>query len=498
MNMGEMMNRPISRRGMLRLGAASATALGLTPFIGAADAPADLPAKARAALDSACAYFRSVGTHGGYLWSYSEDLRSRRGETKATETQIWVQPPGTPAIGMVFLRAFQVTGEAAHLEAARAAADALAYGQLESGGWNYMIDFDAAADKQLRRRNADQLSPAHRKKLRNVTTFDDNTTQSAIQLLLAVDQVKPADKDIARGERISGALKYALDGMLKAQYPNGAFPQAYMGAERNPADYPAKAATIPKDWHELPHVKEYWFHYTLNDNTHVDCLRLFLEAHRKLGEERFLSAARRAGDFLLLAKLPAPHPAWAQQYTPDMKPAWARKFEPPAACSHESSGAVRGLVDLYLQTGDEKYLEPIPAALDWLDQVKLKDGKWARFYELGTNRPLYMTRDYRVVYTDDDLPTHYGFQNTWSIAGARGYYESVKSTGRAGWLEKHPPNGPTPEERARRSVKVATRAVEAISALDEKGRWLSAEGISCKLFVENAGVLCEYLEGAGK
>src|SRR5690242_15323160 len=101
---------------------------------------------------------RSIATHGGYLWSYSLDLKDRRGEGKATATQIWVQPPGTPAVGLAFLRAYEATGDAAHLEAARAAADALAVAQLESGGWNCMIDFDERADVQYRRSMVGKLS----------------------------------------------------------------------------------------------------------------------------------------------------------------------------------------------------------------------------------------------------------------------------------------------------------------------------------------------------
>ncbi|MCX6909967.1 MAG: pectic acid lyase, partial [Verrucomicrobia bacterium] len=89
--------------------------------------------QARAALEKATAYMRSISTEGGYLWKYSLDLKNRAGETKATATQIWIQPPGTPSVGMAFLRAYEVTKDARYLDAAKAAADALARGQLESG-----------------------------------------------------------------------------------------------------------------------------------------------------------------------------------------------------------------------------------------------------------------------------------------------------------------------------------------------------------------------------
>ncbi len=52
-------------------------------------------------------------------------------------------------------------------------------------------------------------------------------------------------------------------------------------------------------------------------------------AHEIYRDDKCLAAIRRLGDFLLLAQMPEPQPAWAQQYHYDMQPAWARKFEPP-------------------------------------------------------------------------------------------------------------------------------------------------------------------------
>jgi hypothetical protein len=478
-----------TRRQFLVGLAATTTVLSLPGLTRAADLA--LAKQAREALDRATAFYRSISTHGGYLWSYSAELRERWGETRATATQVWVQPPGTPTVGQSFLRCFEVTKDATHLEAARAAGDALAYGQLDSGGWHYMIDFDPATDPYLRRAIAAAAGKAAKKK--NVTTFDDNTTQAAVRFLLAVTRVEAPADQAERGRRLSEALEYALAGMLRAQYPNGAFPQGYNAAPRNAADHPAIRARLPKDWRELPRVKDYWFHYTLNDHAHGDCLETLLEAHRVTKRPELMEAARRAGDFLILAQLPEPQPAWAQQYTPDMYPAWARKFEPPAVCSSESVGVCRTLVDLYLASGEEKYLAPLPAALAWLKKVTLADGRHARFYELGTDRPLYMTRDYQVTYRDDDLPTHYGFKTSPPLAAVEKYYGEVKAAGREAWLRAHDALA------ARKRSAPGEAAVRAVvEALDKDGRWLDPSGrISSKLFVHNAGILCDYLAASG-
>ena len=58
------------------------------------------------AMERATRFFRTeIATEGGYLWRYKEDLSMRQGEGRATETQIWIQPPGTPSVGMTLLNA---------------------------------------------------------------------------------------------------------------------------------------------------------------------------------------------------------------------------------------------------------------------------------------------------------------------------------------------------------------------------------------------------------
>jgi hypothetical protein len=72
----------------------------------------DLREQAREAMQRAAVYYHSqVATHGGYVYFYSLDLQTRWGEGQATPTQIWVQLPGTPTVGMSYVDAFEATGE---------------------------------------------------------------------------------------------------------------------------------------------------------------------------------------------------------------------------------------------------------------------------------------------------------------------------------------------------------------------------------------------------
>ena len=94
-----------------------------------------------------------VASHGGYVYYYSMDLTRRWGEGPATRDQIWVQPPGTPTVGMAYLKAYEATGDRFYLNAARGAAEVLLYGQLQSGGWTNCVDFDPRGGRVAQYRN---------------------------------------------------------------------------------------------------------------------------------------------------------------------------------------------------------------------------------------------------------------------------------------------------------------------------------------------------------
>src|ERR1044071_1915273 len=86
----------------------------------------DLRADAIRVLKKAAAYYRNkVASHGGYVYYYSVDLKERWGEGKASSTTIFVQPPGTPTVGMAYLKAYAATRDEFYLGAPREAAEAL-------------------------------------------------------------------------------------------------------------------------------------------------------------------------------------------------------------------------------------------------------------------------------------------------------------------------------------------------------------------------------------
>ncbi len=157
---------------------------------------------------------------------------------------------------------------------------------------------------------------------------------------------------------------------------------------------------------------------------------------------------------------------------------------------------IRSLIEVWLATGDAKYLEPIPAALDWLDRSKLPGDKprWARFYELGTNRPLYFVKDtYELTYRDDNLPTHYSFISDYGVESAARWFRAAKEKGREAILAERARKPAADEFRARaKGMEGQVRSV--LAALDAKGRWLDVGWIECRTFIRNLDVLSAYLD----
>jgi hypothetical protein len=444
-------------------------------------------------------YAGKAATQGGYHYYYSDDLSYGRSEHGEGPTQIEVQREATPIVGMTFLEAFDATGDRFYLEAARKAALALVSGQLCSGGWDYIVEFDPAKRKQYPYRKDHDCASAALPG-RPPTTLDDNVTQGAVRLMMRVDRALDF-KDAA----IHESALFALDSLTKAQYPNGAWPQRYVKFP-DPAKFPVRRASYPESWSKKWPGENYQSHYTfINDNSISDAIDVMLEAARIYNEPRYKASAERGGEFILMAQMPDPQPAWAQQYDINMHPAWARVFEPPSVTGGESQGIMRTLMVLYQETGNRKYLEPIPRALDYLEKSVLppvdnpsearrrfKPGEpvLARFYELKTNRPLYITKGtqirakglspsrpdgYELSYTDESVITHYGVLTSGArLAAIRKDYERlaaadpakvrrpVKLHGLSPWSRD---SGPLPRGVTADAVK------RVIASMDARGAW---------------------------
>lgn len=478
------MTRKRGRREFLSLAALTSIGRGFS-YAASPD-----KARARAALENAVGFFvDTISRHGGYVYKYSDDLAHSQGEVVTGPDTVWVQPPGTPEVGQALLDVFEWTTLPRAREGAMAAARCLVRGQLRSDGWSDKIEFAPEARAKI----AYRADPPRKKRPGfDVSTFDDDKTQSAVRFLLHFDHAFPGEFP-----EVHECVSFALDAILKAQYPNGGFAQGW--AEPADVSKPADSkATYPESWSRTwPAYKEYWRFYTFNDGNVDRTIETLLLATRLTGEPKYRDAAIRAGDFILAARMPGNQPAWAQQYDFDMKPVWARKFEPPAISGGESQRLIDTLMNLYVITADEKFLKPIPATLDWFEKVTLPDGRLARFYELKTDRPLYFSRSYELTYDDSDMPTHYAFKVGNRTKSLRKRFDHLNAASNQVMTRER-------ENIERRKTLDAGPAdvAQIVAAIDARGAWVEPgkidkrpEGliITSETFCKNVRALAAFV-----
>jgi len=417
-----------------------------------------LAKEAEQSLEKGIAFMKTLAIEGGYVYHYSLDGKEKWGEGKTDDRTIEVQPPGTPAVGMSFMNAYQITKNKDFLKAAEEAANALMMGQNELGGWDHKIYFDRPKG--------------------DVVSFDDDQTQSAISFLMALDQ------EIDNSE-LTKTIEKALDMMLESQLDNGGWP------------------------HQYPWQGNYHDYATFNDEGINDCIRVMIEADSYYRKEEYRKSLQKVSRFMMISQLPPPQPGWAQQYNEFLQPAWARTFEPPSVCPLVTLNNINSLIDLYLHTGRGELLEPIPDAIRWLKESRLPNGKWGRFMEIGTNKPLYYDRGRIRVESVQQLSlersTGYGYENDIKDALDKAENRYLQVTDQ---IEEVPKPAP-----ANVVNQLAANVQEIIKRQDDLGRWIVSQDqfrkdirgtwngeyriedrISSAVFNHNVDVLCRFLK----
>lgn len=424
----------------------------------------------------------NVACQGGYCATYLGDLSRRWGEMESTATQIWIQNPGTPLMGQLFLDAYHATGDEAYYEAAAGAARALVAVQHPRGGWNYLADM--AGEASLRMwyqtvgKNAWRLEEYQR--YHGNATFDDDTTIEAARFMHRIAREK---NDPAFVE----AFRKALSFVLESQYPNGGWPQRFPPSATLLSSPSATGSS--KDA-----VADYTGCITYNDGVSADNLEFLIEVYGLTGEARLLEPIRRGMAAFLLTRGRPPQAAWGLQHdAATLLPSAARSYEPRAYVTSTTAGNIGSLLRYHRLTGERKYLEAIPEALDWLDSVRLPTelqgrGTHPTFVEVGTQLPLFIHRKGSNAingryYADQDPEgtiQHYSSFRRIDVAGLRTRYrEALNSQGES--LVRESPLRPDAPRRAMARYVMVTvgregpadeeRAARAVATLAPAGYW---------------------------
>ncbi|MBF9221800.1 pectate lyase [Hymenobacter sp. BT662] len=258
-------------------------------------------------------------------------------------------------------------------------------------------------------------------KNRNDATIDNNATSREIIYLA---QAYQKTNNPAYRQGAENGLRF----LLKMQYPNGGFPQYY------------------------PDFSNYRHQITYNDNAMVRCLEVLRAVAQQKAPYNGLDASlvapakdavERGVDCILKTQYvrQGQPTAWCAQYDEKtLQPAKARAFELASLSGDESVEIVRFLMGV--EKPSPAVRKAIDSAMAWFQKVKLtgytmkeiaapgeKTGRdrvivpeagatiWARFYELDTDRPIYVGRDSQVHYQLSEIENErragYLYAGTW-------------------------------------------------------------------------------------
>ena len=281
-------------------------------------------------------------------------------------------------------------------EEAHRIADIIVSFQTPAGGWSKNLNLADHTRKPGERFAPNNLSAhlgpddfdaPHDPKWNYVGTLDNDATTTELQFLARV-----------AGKTYRTAFLRGIEYLLTAQFPNGGWPQVW---------------PLEGGYHDA---------ITFNDGAVTETLQL-LEGVAG-GKERFafvpeaVRGRARASVARGIACIVATQiveqgrrTVWAQQHDAlTLRPVAGRNYEPAALCASESAAMVRFLMTL--PKPSPAVVGAVYAATAWFRAVSISgkayqrgsDGRrlvsvagappiWSRFYEIGTDRPIFGDRD---------------------------------------------------------------------------------------------------------
>lgn len=273
-----------------------------------------------------------------------------------------------------------------------------------------------------------------------VGTFDNSATITQLRFLAKVITATGADQDSPRRR----SFLHGIDYILTAQFPNGGWPQVW---------------PLQGGYHDA---------ITYNDNAVVNVLQFLNDVAE--GEKDFsfvppatrtlaAAAVQRGTECILDTQIVSngKRTVWCQQHDAlTLQPTSARNYEMPSQSAGESAGIMKFL--MRLPHPNAKTVAAVHAAAAWFEKTKLQDvaykavgddGRqlvsspgagplWARYYEIGRDRPIFGDRDKSIHDTVSEISKERRDGYGWFGGGPQ---QALEQYGQ--WSKSHP--GPLPD-----------------------------------------------------
>jgi PelA/Pel-15E family pectate lyase len=306
---------------------------------------------------------------------------------------------------------------------ARRIADCVISYQTPAGGWSKHTDFTQqvrasgeafAVDNSSKYLLTNDFDIPTEVNWNYIGTFDNDATYTELHFLAKVITANPK---ATNGAAWRAAFLRGIDYIMAAQFPNGGWPQVW------------------------PLQGGYHDEITYNDDAMLNVIETMRAVAEGREEFAFVpqklrkqaAASYRRGVDCLLATQVIDHgqrTVWCQQYDAlTLQPGSARNYEMPALCSSESADITLFLMEL--PDADSNEVAAVRGAVAWFKKTEIMDrayrsvgteGRqlvtepgngplWSRYYEIGTDKPIFGDRDLSI---HDDV-------NELSLERRRGY-----------------------------------------------------------------------------
>ncbi|MGB6696146.1 MAG: pectate lyase [Terracidiphilus sp.] len=339
-------------------------------------------------------------------------------------------------------------------EALKAAKNILSY-QLAAGGWSKNIDMVSKprapgdfydADNENRFPDTADFDKPVDPNWHYLATLDNDSTWMQIRFLARVTTALLAAHRETDAEPFRESVERGIVYLLNSQYPNGGWPQVW---------------PLEGGYHDA---------ITINDDAMLHAIEILHDTATGAPDYMFVSAglknragpaAERGIDCLLKLQITenGAKTAWAQQYDAlTLEPTSARNYEMASLTSDESFPIVEFFMSLRDPTPAE--VAAVHAAAAWIKKVEIMGYRfgsgnfmadrsspggrklvavegagpiWSRYYQIGTDKPIFGDRDKTIHDDVNDLSLErrngYSWFNTEGIAVLNEY---------KAWEQTHP------------------------------------------------------------